>query len=305
MAFAIGNRLLVRPPVFHFPEDGTWFPVLIPLLLDSLDPKVRNVHGHAIVEAVTAVFKPGGKSRHTTHFLGNREGPRIHLVYQLVGQSQITDGVVILMPVEIVAIVAESLTQSVAIVEHGGHSVKAEAVEMILFQPVLAIRQQEMYHFIFSIIKAKAVPRRMFVAVAGVEILVGVARQVAQSLHLVLHGVRMYDVHDDGYAGGVGRVDQGFQFLGRAEAAGRSEERTDMIAERAIVWVLLDGHHLNAVVAFLDNAGQHVFTELIVGAHFLGVLSHAYMAFVNQQRVALGREFLFLPFVWHRIPHLS
>ena len=64
----------------------------------------------------------------------------------------------------------------------------------------------------------------MLVAVTGIEILVGVAGQVAQSFHLVLHGMGVYDVHDDGNAVLVGRVDEFLQFLGCAEAAGGGEE---------------------------------------------------------------------------------
>ena len=44
-------------------------------------------------------------------------------------------------------------------------------------------------------------------AVARIEILVRVASKVAESLNLVLHGMRMNDVHDYSYAVLVGFID--------------------------------------------------------------------------------------------------
>ena len=57
-----------------------------------------------------------------------------------------------------------------------------------------------MQHLVLAVVKAQAVPCRMFVTIARIEELVGVAGQVAQPFNLVFHGMRMNDVHDDGYA---------------------------------------------------------------------------------------------------------
>ena len=65
----------------------------------------------------------------------------------------------------------------------------------------------------------------MLMAIAGIEILVGVASQIAQTLNLVLYGMRVHDVHDHGDAQSVSFVDEGLQFLGCAEAAAGCEER--------------------------------------------------------------------------------
>ena len=65
----------------------------------------------------------------------------------------------------------------------------------------------------------------MLVTVARIEELIRIATEVAESFHLVLHGVRVYDVHDDGNAVLMGGVDEFLQFLGRTETARRCEER--------------------------------------------------------------------------------
>ncbi len=223
-----------------------------------------------------------------------------------VGQGQVADGVVVLMTVEVVTIVAECFTESVTVVEHRGDAIEAETVEMEVLQPVLAVGQKEMHHLILAVVKTKAVPSRMLVPVARIEILVGITGQIAKTLHLVLHSVTVYNIHNDGNTIGMGRINQCFQFLRRTETAGCRKETADMIAERSIVGMFLYGHNLDAVVAILDDTGQHIFTELIVSTHLLCVLRHTDMALVNQERRLVGPKGLFLPYIGGlRLPYLG
>ena len=222
-----------------------------------------------------------------------------------VGKRQVADGVVVLMSVKVVAVVAECLSQAMAVIEHRGYAVKAESVKAELLHPVLAVGEQEMYHVVLAVIEAEAVPSRMFVAFAGIEILVGVASQIAESLHLVLHSVAVYDIHNNGNAVLVCLIDKGLQFLGRSEAAGSSEEAADMIAERSVIRMLLNGHNLNAVISVCLDTGQHVLTKLVVRAHLLCVLRHTDVAFIYKQRRLCRLKRLLLPFILLlRIPYL-
>ena len=66
---------------------------------------------------------------------------------------------------------------------------EAEAIEVEFFKPILAVGQKEMEHFVLSVIEAEAVPSRMLVSLARIEILVRVAGKIAQTFQLVLHGV--------------------------------------------------------------------------------------------------------------------
>ena len=108
---------------------------------------------------------------------------------QLVGQSQVADCIVVLMTIEIITIVAECLSQSVAVIKHGSYTVKTEAVEMEFFQPVFAVGQQEVYDFILSVVETERIPCRMFAAVTLIEVLAGIAGKVAQTFHFVLYSV--------------------------------------------------------------------------------------------------------------------
>ena len=137
----------------------------------------------------------------------------------------------------------------------------------------------------------------MLAASALVEVLVGITGEVAEAFVLILHGVAVHDVHDDGDAHLMCGVDELLQFLGCSETAAGSEETADMVSEAAVVWMLLDGHDLDAVVTIFVYAGQDVLTELVVRSHAFLVLCHTDMAFVDEQRRGIRAEFLHLPLV--------
>ena len=58
----------------------------------------------------------------------------------------------------------------------------------------------------------------MLTLVVAIEVEVASAVKAAQALDLILHGVGVDDVHDDGHALGMGVVNEVLQFLGGAEA---------------------------------------------------------------------------------------
>ena len=209
------------------------------------------------------------------------------------------------MTIEIVSVATEGLTQSVTVVEHRGDTIETETVEVELFEPVLTVRQEEVDHLVLAVVETEGVPCRMLMTVAGIEELVGVASQIAKTFHLVLHGMRVHNIHDDGNTVLVGGIDEFLQLVGSAETAGGSKERAHMIAERAIVRMLLDSHHLNTVIAILDDTWEHVVLELRIGAYLLGILAHSDVALVDEQRRLVGLELLLTESVgFLRIPYL-
>ena len=124
------------------------------------------------------------------------------------------------------------------------------------------------------------------------EILAAITSKIAKTFNLVLHGMRVNDVHDDCYAHLVCLVNEFLQLFWSAETAGRSKKVADMIAEGTIVGVLCNGHHLNGIVAVLLDAWQYVVFELDVGADLLSILCHADVALIDEQRVGVGFEVL-------------
>ena len=154
MAFGIRNSLLVLASVGHFPEHAARFPVFINLLLDCFNPIIRNIHGHTVIKPISTILNRCCQPGHTRNFFrnGNRFG--IYLMNQLVGQCQITNRIIILIPVKVIPIITERLSQAVAIIQHRCHTVKTKTVKTELIHPILTIGQQEMNHLILTIIKA-------------------------------------------------------------------------------------------------------------------------------------------------------
>ena len=58
---------------------------------------------------------------------------------ELIGKGEVADGVVVFVAVEIVGVAAESLAQSMTVVEHRRDAVEAEPVEVEFFNPVFAV----------------------------------------------------------------------------------------------------------------------------------------------------------------------
>ena len=133
MAFCIRNSLFILTAVGHFPENAGRLPVLIFLLLDGLDPVIRHIHSQTVIEAIAAIFKLGSQAGHAADVFSYGDGTGLHFMDELVCQSQVADGIIILMTVEIISIAHEGFTQTVAVVKHRGYAVKAEAIEVEFF----------------------------------------------------------------------------------------------------------------------------------------------------------------------------
>ena len=80
VALGIADGLLVGTAVRRFPPDSRRMPVFVFLFLDSLNPEVRDIHCHTVVEAIAAVFNLGSQAGHTADFLGNRDSVLIYFM---------------------------------------------------------------------------------------------------------------------------------------------------------------------------------------------------------------------------------
>ena len=69
--------------------------------------------------------------------------------------------------------------------------------------------------------------------------------------------------------------------------------------------MLLDSHHLYAVISCSLYAREYIILELNVCTHTLALLSHAHMTLIDKQRILFGLEILMFEmifFLW--IPYL-
>ena len=60
--------------------------------------------------------------------------------------------------------------------------------------------------------------------IASIEELVRIASEIAETLHLVLHSVRVDDIHNHSHTVLVGSIDEFLQILWRTEARAGCEE---------------------------------------------------------------------------------
>ena len=154
---------------------------------------------------------------------------------------------------------------------------------MIFINPEFAVREQEVKHFVLAVIEAERIPCRVLAAACvGVEILVVGAIESAKAFCLILHGVAMNDVHNHCYAARVSVIDKRLEVLRSTKAARSSEEARHVVAERSIIWMLLDSHNLNGIVAVGMNTRKHIFAEFFIRTHLFGILTHAYVALIYQ-----------------------
>ena len=308
VTLGVGDGLLVLAAVGHLIEDMTGFPVLILNLFDILDPEIGNTHGQTVVKSHAAVRYRASETRHAGHLFGDGDGIGFDLMNDLVSQREVHERIAVFVTVEVRRIAVEVLAQTVTAVDHGGHTVETEAVEVVFVEPELTVRQQEMEHFVLAVVKAERVPGRVFAATAVMEILIACSVEVTESLEFVLDRMAVHEVHDDLHTASVRVVDERFEFVRCTETAGSSEEIRYVVSERAVVRVLLDGHDLHAVIAQFLNTRQHIATELLVRVHFLLLGTHADMALVDIETVLT--DFLHLgsvavlPLVFGFIPHL-
>ncbi|VTR68605.1 hypothetical protein DESC_710101 [Desulfosarcina cetonica] len=283
VGFGIADGLLLMTPVGELMPQVAHGPLFVGRVLGEPDPVVGHPHGKAIVKAHPARIHGQRQSRHAADVLGDGDGVGPQAMDQFVGQGQVGQGILVHAGVEIVVVPRKGPFQAVVGVKHAGDAVEAKAVHPEGIQPVAAVGQQEMNHGRLGVIETAAVPGVVVAARTGVKVLVLRAVELAQALDRVGDRMGVHQVHDHGQPVSVGRVDQGHEIFRWPETRRRGEKAGHMVAERAVVRVLLNGHELDGVVPGLDDAWQDGIAELAPGADAFGLLGHAHMNLVDQR----------------------
>ena len=281
MGFHVADGAFVCAAVGEFVPEEADGPILVADVADELEPTLRHAHGHAVIEADATFCDGGADAGHTADILGDGQGIRADGVDDGVGEGEVGVGILIHGAVEVHPIVGEVHAQAMVEVEHGGDAIEAETVEVVLIKPEAAVGEEEVEDVRLAVVEATGVPGIVPTAGAVVEVLIRRAVEKGETIALVLDGVGMDNVHDDGQAHAVRLVHQRLQLLRRAETGARGEEVGDVVAEAAIVRVLHDAHQLERVVAGLLDAGEDLLRELGVSANTFGLLRHAHVRLVN------------------------
>jgi len=139
VTLGIGYGVLVPALVGKLIENIPHMPILVPQLLDPFDPMISNSHAQAEIKAYSSHFPRIGKCWHAANIFSQGDGAGIAFVDQLVGQTQVGDGIFILVPVKIVAVLGEITPHAMIVIHHGSDPVKAESVQVEFFHPVFYV----------------------------------------------------------------------------------------------------------------------------------------------------------------------
>ena len=139
-----------------------------------------------------------------------------------------------------------------------------------------------MYHFIFAIIKTERIPCRMFTTCSRIEILIRITGKIAQTFYLVLHSMRVNNIHYYSNPQSVSSINQFFELFRSTETRRSRKETRYMVAKATVIRMFLNGHNLNTVVTSFCYTRKNLFTELTVSSNFFFLLSHTDMAFINK-----------------------
>ena len=163
-----------------------------------------------------------------------------------------------------------------------------------------------MAHLRLGVVEEFGIPVGLIARLARRRVEVVGAVEFGDPFVEVLHVMGVHEVHDDGQPQPVRPPDELLELLGGAEAGRGGEEAGDVVAERAVVGVLCDGHQLHGRITVGLDARQDGVGEFAVGAHTLPLLRHADVGFVDEQVAERrGVEPVTLPVERGGIPELG
>ena len=263
----IGIQLDVVADVVH--------PAHVPLEVEAQPPLVHRVGD----------LGPGGGLLSDHQHVGmGREDGGVQLLEEL-------DGLQVLIPAVDVGHPGPVLSAVVQI-EHGGHRVYPQAVHVVLLQPEHGRGEQEGADLVPAQVKHLGAPVRVL-PLPGVGVFVGGCTVEVVQAEGVPGEVGGDPVQNDAYPGLVELVDEVFQVIGRAKAAGGREIAGDLVAPGGVQGVLHDREQLHMGVTHLLDIGHQIASGVPVGEKLTlaGAAPGPQMAFVDVHGPAVGRVF--------------
>ena len=165
-------------------------------------------------------------------------------------------------------------------VEHGGHRVHAQAVQVELIAPVQRVCHQEVAHFAAAEVEDVGAPV-FLLAAAPVGVLVEGGAVETREREVVFGEVGGHPVHQHADAVGVQRVHEFAELVRGAPARGRGVVAGDLVAPGAAEGVLGHGQKLHVGEAVFHQVGHELLGQGgVVGA----LLPGADVALVDAHR---------------------
>ena len=216
-------------------------------------------------------------------FLGHRERAR-HGVRQFVEAAQKLDGLQVLVAAVLIGNPLAGLARVVQ-VQHGGHRIHAQPVDVKFLQPEQRVRNQERAHFVAPVVEDQRAPV-LLLALARIGVLVERrAVEVDQSVR-VFREVRRHPIDDHADPRLVAGIDEELEFIGRTEPRGGREISDHLIAPRTRERILHHRQQLDVGVAHLLHVLHQLDRQFPVGQHLTHRTAHPafQVNFVNRHR---------------------
>mmetsp|Transcript_10693 Transcript_10693/g.29307 ORF Transcript_10693/g.29307 Transcript_10693/m.29307 type:complete len:435 (+) Transcript_10693:1707-3011(+) len=289
MGLSVPHAWLSIPPVGQRVHQIAHVPVLIVPCLQRLNPLVCNSHLQAVVKAHASLLPWTAQSGHARNVLTDGDAVGEDIVQQVVHQHEVHHRIHISVQAKVLVVVAgEGVLEAMMVVHHAGHAIEAVAVKLVLIDPPARVAEQEAHGLPVAVVEQTGVPHPVVPACTSMEVHAVCAVEHVDAIHGILGGMAVDNVHEHHHAEPVGFINEGLQVVRGAKPGGRAKEVGNMVAERAVVCMLLDGHDLDSVVARLADARQHVTPEFQVAVDLGLCTAHAHVALVDAQGTGLG-----------------
>lgn len=197
----------------------------VTLMVASVDGFAGNV-AETVIHPAHIPFEPeaqaakvgrAGDTRPGGGFFRDGHDARVATVAEFVEAFEKINRLEVLASTEAVGLPFPGLAGIVEI-QHGGHSIHAEAVEVILVEPEEGVAMQEVFYFVAGVVEDEGAPVLVF-SLAGIFIFVEAGAVVAGEAVRVFREVSGHPVEQDSDAFLVAAIHEVSEFIGGAETA--------------------------------------------------------------------------------------
>jgi hypothetical protein len=160
MGLGIGDGLFLPAAVVEGMPHFVEVPFFVLLVLEDLDPVIRDAHAQAVIKAQSALFYLATGSWHAAHILRNAEAIGFEGVDEVVGQLQISDGIPLGSFLEVFVVVIKANSLTMMEIKHGSYAVKTVAIKVKFLEPVGHVGEEKLLYFPLAIVKEFGSPNQ-------------------------------------------------------------------------------------------------------------------------------------------------
>ncbi len=246
-------------------REGEGSEVVLPVdrgVLDEFQHVVHPPHVPLEGEPESSQVDRPGDGRPCGRFLRYRHRSRESCVHDLVHPAQEPDRLEVLVPAELVRNPLPGISRVVE-VEHGGHRVHAQAVDVVFLQPEQGARKEEVRHLPSAVVEYQRPPVPVF-PFPGIGVLVEMRPVERSDPVRILREVGGNPVKEHSDSLLVAPVDEGHEVDRSAVAGRRGEIPERLVSTGTVERMLRDGEKLDVGVSHLPDVGDELVRQLPV-----------------------------------------